>query len=269
MTRLALLAAIPSLQLMVGAGLGPAAAGAFQIAHRFLTLAATAAVTPLKFATLPVFVRVRDDAVRFRRTVVKLSGLVSFLAAPLYFGMLGVAPLLVPLAVGETNGTASVPVLQALLLVGGHTGFFQVFTQALTAIGRAKTALWWSTGIFIANVTIGAVCVLYSTTIVALGYSLLGYVAVPFLLRLLNVHTGVPPLEMVKAVFGPAFAAIAMAVSVLVIGRALSGTMHDLTLLAVEVVAGIVIYSALSLLMLQQQVETVRGLLVSLLPERG
>lgn len=262
-------ATMPTIQLMVGTVLGPAAAGSFQIAHRFLTLAATATVTPLQFATLPLFVRVRDDAVRLRRTIVKTSGLVSVLCSPVYFGLLGTAPLLVPLAVGETNGEASVRVLQAMLLVGGHVGFFRVFAQALTAVGRADIALQWSTGLFIVNVTLAAIFVQFSTIMVALGFSLLGYVAVPLMLRLLHAHTGVAPLDMAKAVFGPVLAAVTMAICILVIGRALSGTMHDVALLAVQVVSGVVIYSSLSFLVSRDQIITVRTLLANLLPERS
>ena len=89
---------------MTGAALGPVAAGVFQIAQRFLTLAATVTLTPLRFASLPVFVQVRDDAGRLRRVVVETAGLVSLVSAPIYFGLLAVAPILLPLAVGEENG---------------------------------------------------------------------------------------------------------------------------------------------------------------------
>lgn len=261
-------ATMPLLQLMVGAGLGPAAAGAFQIAQRFLTLAATATLSPLRFATLPVFVRVRDDADRLRRTVVKTAGLISLVSAPLYFGLLAVAPILVPLAVGETNGPPSVPVLQALLLVGGHAGLFPVFTQALTAIKRADIALRWSVCIFSLNMAIGAVTVLWSETLAALGYSLLGYVAAPFMLRLLRTHTSVLPREMVGAAFGPVFAAMAMAVAILLVGGALAGRMDDLALLAVEIALGVAIYAVLSLLVSRRQIATMRNLLATLRPKR-
>ena len=265
---LAIQATMPLLQLMVGAGLGPAAAGAFQIAQRFLTLAATAALTPLKFATLPVFVQVREDVDRLRRTVVKTAGLISLVSAPIYFGLFAVAPLLVPLAVGEANGTATVPVLQALLLVGGNSGLFSVFVQTLTALGRSDLALRWSVCMFILNISIGAVTVLYSEVATALGYSLVGYVAAPLLLRLLRAQTGVSPREMIKAVYAPVFAAMAMAVAVLLAGRMLHGTMHDLVLLTFQIALGVVIYTILSLLISRQQIATTRTLLATLLPKQ-
>ncbi|WP_340110471.1 oligosaccharide flippase family protein [Pikeienuella sp. HZG-20] len=261
-------AAMPLLQLMVGAGLGPAAAGAFQIAQRLASLAATATLTPLRFATLPVFVRVRDDADRLRRTVVKTAGLISFVSAPIYFGLLAVAPVLVPLAVGEANGPPSVPVLQALLLVGAHVGFFPVFVLAFTAIERADVALRWSVGLFVLNMAIGAATVLWSATATALGYSLLGYVAAPFMLRALRAHTGVSAREMVEAVCRPVFAAVAMAAVILLVGETLIGRIDDLALLAVEIGLGVAIYVVMSLLVCRPQIATTRNLLVTLKPER-
>jgi PST family polysaccharide transporter/lipopolysaccharide exporter len=261
-------AMMPVLQLMVGAGLGPAAAGSFQISQRFLTLALMVAVTPLRFASLPVFVRVRDDAARLRRTVINAAGLASLISAPIFFGLLAVAPILLPLAVGEANGTASVPTLQALLLVGGHAGLFPVFIQSLVTVGRASTALRWSLAMFVLNMIIGAVSVLYSETLVALGYSLLGYAVMPFMLRLLHIYTGIAPRKMLWPVFGPVVSAVIMSVAILLTGRMLSGHMSNFLLLAVEIALGAVIYGGLSLLTSRSQIMTVRSLLATLLPQK-
>jgi O-antigen/teichoic acid export membrane protein len=261
-------ATMPLLQLMVGAGLGPAAAGSFQIAQRLLALASTLTLTPLRFATLPVYVQVRDDAPRLRRTVVKTAGLVSLVSAPIHFGLLAVAPLLLPLVVGEANGTASVPPLQALLLVGAHSALFLVFMQALTAIGRADTALYWSVVMLVFNMVIGAVTVLHSETLTALGYSLLGYALAPFVLRSLFAHVGVPPREMVQAVLGPVIGAAVMTIVILLLGRFFADRMSDVALLAVEITLGAIIYLGLSLLLFRQQVRTTRSLVVALLPQR-
>lgn len=265
---LAVQATMPLLQVMVGAGLGPAAAGAFQIAQRFLTLAATATLTPMRFAALPVFVRVRDDAARLRRTVVGTAGLVSLISAPIYFGLLATAPLLVPLAVGETNGPPSVPVLQALLLVGGHAGLYPVFLQSLTAIGRSDVALRWSVALLVLNLAIGAVTVLFSSTLTALGYSLLGYVLAPVLLSSMRTHMGVPPREMIVAVFGPVLAAIVMAIVVLAFGRVFETSLAPLPLLAAEIALGAAIYIALVVLISRRQVTTTLDLLSTLRPRR-
>ena len=259
---------MPLLQVMVGAGLGPAAAGAFQIAQRFLTLAATATLTPMRFAALPVFVRVRDDAARLRRTVVGTAGLVSLISAPIYFGLLATAPLLVPLAVGETNGPPSVPVLQALLLVGGHAGLYPVFLQSLTAIGRSDVALRWSVALLVLNLAIGAVTVFFSSTLTALGYSLLGYVLAPVLLSSMRTHMGVPPREMIVAVFGPVLAAIMMAIVVLAFGRVFETSLAPLPLLAAEIALGAAIYIALVVLISRRQVTTTLDLLSTLRPRR-
>ena len=266
---LAVQATMPLLQMMVGAGLGPAAAGAFQIAQRFLTLAATATLTPMRFAALPVFVRVRDDAARLRRTVIGTAGLVSLISAPIYFGLLATAPLLVPLAVGETNGPPSVPVLQALLLVGGHAGLYPVLLQGLTAVGRADVALQWSVALLVLNLAIGAITVLFSSTLTALGYSLLGYVLVPVLLASMRTHLGAPPREVIIAVFGPVLAAIVMALAVLAFGHVFETSLAPLELLAAEITLGAAIYIALVFLISRQQVTTTLDLVATLRTKRA
>jgi O-antigen/teichoic acid export membrane protein len=261
-------AVMPLLQLMVGAGLGPAAAGAFQIAQRFMSLAETATLTPLRFATLPILIKVRDDPARFHRTVVKSAGLVSLVSAPVYFGLLAVSPILVPLVVGEENGTATVPTLQALFLVGGNVGLFMVFVQSLTAIGLSGLALRWSTALFALNIGVGAVTALHSDALTALGYSLIGYAATPFLLRVLRAHTGIGLREMAAALFGPVLAAALMAGVIFLVDALLTDRMSDPALLAVQVGLGVVLYTGLSLLISRPQIGTTRSLLLTLLPQR-
>ena len=259
---------IPILQLMIGAALGPVAAGAFQIAQRFLTLAATVTLTPLRFAALPVFVQVRDDADRLRRVMLETAGLVSLVSAPIYFGLLAVAPVLLPLAVGEENGSASVLALQAFLLLGGTVGLYAVFTQVLTAIGRSDVAFHWSIGLFVLNMGIGAFAVFHSAALTALSYSLLGYVAAPFILKVLSTHTGASPKEMATAVFAPVIAAAAMAVAILFFGRVFAERMNSIVLLAAEIALGTVIYVGVSFMISRKQIMTTRSLLVTLLPKR-
>lgn len=260
---------VPVLQMMIGAALGPAAAGAFQIAQRFLTLAATVTLTPLRFATLPVFVQARADRVRLRRVVTETAGLASLISAPVYFGLLAVAPILLPLAVGRENGTASVPVLQALLLLGGHVGLYAVFTQALTAIGRADVAFHWTFGLLVVNLAIGGIAVQHSEVSTALGYSLLGYVAAPFVLKVLSFKIGVSPKELSVAAFGPVAAAALMAATVLLFDRVFSDRMSDLMLLAAEIAVGAIVYMGLSFLIARPQVATMHSLLGALLPRRS
>lgn len=265
---LAIHATMPLLQLMVGIGLGPAAAGAFQIAQRFLTLASTAMLTPLRFATLPIFVQVRDDPARLSRTIVKSAGLISLVSAPIYFGLLAVAPTLLPLVIGHDNGVASVTTLQAMLLVGGHAALFPVLQQSLTATGRANISLRWTGMLFVLNMTIGAITVLHSAMLTALGYSLLGYVVAPFAIRLIARYFDVPPGEFTRVLFTPVATSLAMVTCVMLFHHYAAGSMNVFILLACEIGLGAMVYAGLSLIVSRSEIATVQGLVSTLLPKR-
>ena len=147
-------------------------------------------------------------------------------------------------------------------------GLYAVFTQVLTAIGRSDIAFRWSVGLFVVNLALGAVAVFHSTALTALSYSLLGYVAAPFVLKVLFTHTEVSPKAMVTALFTPVFSAAVMAAAILLFGQVFADSMNGLVILAVEIIMGAAIYIGLSLLISRQQVTTIRSLLVTLLPKR-
>ena len=140
---------LPILQLMVGASLGPAAAGIFQIAQRFLSLAATITIEPIRFVVLPVLAEVGEDRHRFQRGTLMALRLTNFVILPVFFGLLAVTPVLLPLVIGSEKSAMSVMSVQMLLLVGGFTGTFQIHIQALTAVGKTGAALVWTIGMLL------------------------------------------------------------------------------------------------------------------------
>lgn len=128
---------MPLAQLAIGLTLGPAAAGAFQIATRMLELIEALTLSPLRFIALPELSRstnLRTDLhTHLRRT--------SALAAWVWGGTMVAAPEILTLAVGSTHAPAATPILRALALLGLLSALLMPLTQALTAQGHTALVL--------------------------------------------------------------------------------------------------------------------------------
>lgn len=255
---------MPVLQLLVAGALGTAAAGAFQIAQRFLTLAQTITTAPFRFALLPVMVQIRDDKARLQRVIRETVGLLSLISSPIYFGLIAVAPTLLPLALGPENGTASTPVLQAMLLIGATAGLYAIFTQLLTATSRTKIALYWAIVSFFLSVVLAIVAVQFSVTHVAAVQALLGLATAPFVVWTIRAYFNVPALGLIQAAFMPVLVGVAMASAIYGLNYIIAEAFNPLILLLVEIIFGAVVYGVLALAICREQTASLKQLFTTL-----
>lgn len=131
-------ATIPLLQFGVSAQLGVRAGGAFQIGARLYTLVDSIAVMPLRYLVMPLMSRMEDNA-RVAASLGKSIAASSLIAAPVFFGMATAAPFLLPLLLGQENGTASALVVQIFSLLGPVAIVQSLVTQTLSGRGQLRT----------------------------------------------------------------------------------------------------------------------------------
>ncbi len=130
---------LPVAQLLVAAGMGLTAAGAFQIAVRLLGLIDALTLAPLRFTALPSLRRARDGAFAdVIRTHLRFSATV---AAWVWGGTLAVTMDLVSFAVGADHATASSAPLVGLAGLGLVSALTMPVTQALMARGHTGLVL--------------------------------------------------------------------------------------------------------------------------------
>ncbi len=145
-------AVMPILQYSAVIQLGPAAGGALQIAARLFTLIDAVAITPLRFLIMPLFARARDEGDRIATSLYLAVAGGTAIAAPAYFGLVAIAQSLLPLALGEANGSASARVVQLLSLQGPFAILLSMTTQALSGRGHLRIVFLRTALMYIAAV---------------------------------------------------------------------------------------------------------------------
>ncbi|KUJ73193.1 hypothetical protein AVO45_15750 [Ruegeria marisrubri] len=132
-------ATLPLLQLAIGACLGLAAAGAFQIAARFLSLIDALAIAPIRYVALPRFAGLPRPALREELTrSMSVTARVACLVYPL---ALLAAPKILAIAVGPAHAASVAPLMPAFCLTGLLTALAMPVTQALSAAGAIRLTL--------------------------------------------------------------------------------------------------------------------------------
>ncbi|MEM6897250.1 MAG: hypothetical protein AAF576_07695, partial [Pseudomonadota bacterium] len=170
---------MPLAQLAIGLVLGPAAAGAFQVATRMFELIEALTLSPLRFIALPRLAGSADLGATLQRELRQSATL----AAWVWGGTCAATVPILTLAVGREHAPAAAPILQGLALLGLASALMMPLTQALTAKGftglvlaRAALGLGASAAFMALALTVGP-------TACALALSLAGGVAHLWLLQ--------------------------------------------------------------------------------------
>ncbi|MFC6582295.1 oligosaccharide flippase family protein [Sulfitobacter aestuariivivens] len=127
----------PLVQLMIGLTLGPAAAGAFQIATRMVELIEALMLSPMRFVSLPELRTVPD----LPSAVMAQLGTIAMLSTWVWCGVWISAPDILRLAVGADHTTAAVPLLRALAPFALISALSMPVVQALNAKGYTALVL--------------------------------------------------------------------------------------------------------------------------------
>ncbi len=128
-------------QLIVGALLGAQALGYYSMAFS-LVLQPISRINPvLTKVAFPVLVRVRDDKVRLKRGYFRMLDLLTSINAPLLVGVAAVAPLLIPVVLGD-HWLPIVPLIQVLALFSLIRSFGSSGGCLVLARGRADILLY-------------------------------------------------------------------------------------------------------------------------------
>ena len=133
-------------QLLVGSLLGARALGYYSMAFNLVAQPSARVIQVVTQVAFPIMARMRGDIAQLRRWYLKLLNILATINAPLLLGLAAVAPLLVPLLLGE-RWTPSVPLVQILaalfvLRSAGNAGGTLMF-----ALGRSDVNFYWNCGL--------------------------------------------------------------------------------------------------------------------------
>jgi len=123
--------------LIIGKSLGPGPLGLFNLAHEISHLPSTELSAPINRAVYPGYAKVAADRARLTAQFLDVLGLTALLTAPVAAGIAVVAPLLVPLLLGDAWREA-VPLMQILALSGLLTSLRTNAGYVFLALGRSE-----------------------------------------------------------------------------------------------------------------------------------
>ncbi|MDQ3563926.1 MAG: MOP flippase family protein [Pseudomonadota bacterium] len=130
-------------QLLVGYLLGPIALGYYNIASRLAIAPFMRIHRMFAAVAFPAFSLVQDDQALLKRGFMKMIGLVTSVNAPVLVGMAALAPLLVPILLGE-KWRPAIPLVQILAFYSLFRSFGSAAGSLIIAKGKAKWMLYWN-----------------------------------------------------------------------------------------------------------------------------
>ncbi len=123
--------------LIIGKSLGPGPLGLFGLAHEISHLPSSELSAPINRAVYPAYAKVASDPAKLRAQFLDVLGLTALLTAPGAFGIAAIAPLLVPLLLGDAWREA-VPLMKILAVAGLLVSLRTNVGYVFLALGRSK-----------------------------------------------------------------------------------------------------------------------------------
>lgn len=228
--------------LIIGALLGTKSLGYYTIAFNLI-------IKPLKRinpifnnVSFPIFSKIQNELLKLKKGYFHSLYLQSIILLPIFTGIVLIAPILVPVILGE-NWKEAIPLIQILSIVGFLRCIVNSSGSVTLAVGRADLAFKYS-----------LISIISYIPFIYIGAKLHGLVGVAFAIAFLQVLLMILHYYMmlVKSI-GPCFKeyfsslwpslkiSIILAISIVVSGKLLN-YLPDLYLLSIQTVVGIITF---------------------------
>ena len=129
-------------QLLIGSLLGSVALGFYNVAFRIIYLPINQVNPILTQVAFPFFSKIQDDTPRLKRNYLRYINLIMSINAPVLAGIATLAPVLIPLLMGE-KWLPSVPIVQALAFYVFIRSIFNATGSLMMAKGKADWTFYW------------------------------------------------------------------------------------------------------------------------------
>jgi O-antigen/teichoic acid export membrane protein len=251
--------------VFVGRFLGAAPLGQFQYAYRIAQRPLAALISSVTYVVFPAFARIADDEERFQRAFVRTVRWLSVAALPVSLILLPLGEPAVVVLFGERWREGGVA-LAWMCAYPAAWAFVSLAEHVAKSVGRPEVVLRLDLVAFAATVAMVAALVEFGLAGVGAALSASAVVTALYAFSWVRRLAGTSLAGMVAEIWPPAVAAAVMAGSLyaldrLVVDAGERATAAGLVLLALEVAAGAIVYSAvLAVLAPQTARELVRGL---------
>lgn len=231
--------------MLIGAFLGSAALGLYAVGYRVLEASTAMLITAARKLAFPTFARLQGDSERLVRAYGRMSRAMAAVTLPGYIGLALIVQEVIVLFAGE-RWSDSGPVATVLVLTGPALALQAYSGGLLNAVGRPDVTLRYRFLAAVLNIAgfLVAVVVFRDIVAVAVAYAVRGYVLAPVVLRWLQDYAGIPFRENLQGLGRIVLATGLMAAGVLATKAVLADAVGLGLGLALQVVVGIVVYTA-------------------------
>jgi len=167
-------------QLLIGALLGPQALGYYSMAFNLIMRPVQRINPVLTRVAFPVLAKVQGDNERMKRGYFKMLNILTSVNAPILIGIASVAPVAIPLILGE-KWVPIIPVAQVLALYSLIRSTGNAGGSMVLAMGRADAEFYWNILLF-TFIPFVVFCSAYFGDLLAVAWSLFGLQAFLFFL---------------------------------------------------------------------------------------
>tara|TARA_R110002020_G_scaffold316899_2_gene532253 strand:+ start:19912 stop:21402 length:1491 start_codon:yes stop_codon:yes gene_type:complete len=226
---------------LVGAVLGPAALGMYNMSARLLDQAKAAFVTPFAALSLPVAAQTQHDLRTLHRAIEGAMKVSALIAYPAFIGACVVAPVAIPVIFGE-QWVSAVPTMQIFLLIGLRTPTTAFNAGVLNGVGRVDWTFKISlVGLVLTLLAVGATI---HISLEAVAMAIFGQTLITWVLGAYAVKSsiGFPMRRQVIAGSSALFASVIMGATVWVSMQLMPDSISALLELIILVGIGIVTY---------------------------
>ncbi|MBT9317280.1 lipopolysaccharide biosynthesis protein [Leptothoe spongobia] len=163
---------------LIGMFLGPVQLGYYTVAYRLLRILVDILTNVTSSVAMPTFSRLQKDRKRVLKAFYRVTQVTSFFSFPTFVGVGVLAPNLVPVLFGE-KWISSIPVMQALILVGLLQSVSYFNGVIMVATGKADWRLWISCLNVLLNILGFLIAVKWGIVAVALSFAATNYLTFP------------------------------------------------------------------------------------------
>jgi O-antigen/teichoic acid export membrane protein len=231
--------------LLIGRFLGMETLGIYNISVQLADVPVTQFSVTMVRTALPLMASVQNDKERLRLAYLRYTGLQMLVISPALFGLMAVAPVALPLALGP-KWTASVPIIQWLSMVSAVRAADIPRAALVLAAGRAGLSFYYNLIVLLVISCVLTAAVYYGTIITVVISLLIAYLCLNLIVYYIVVRPiiGDCYLAYLSRLSHPIIAGALMA-AVLLAFQSLGLIENSFVLLGLQIVLGACLYIGL------------------------
>ncbi len=249
-------------QLLIGAVLGPEVLGYYNMAWTVIVEPVYRINPIITTVAFPVFAHRQDNPAALRRGFLIVTKLLSTTNAPVVFGLAAIAPIAVPLLLGE-QWRPAVPLVELLSILAMARAIYNPVGSLVLAVGRADLSFYRTVTQFAVQTPVYALLLYFGGQMPATWFVCLVNVAAVVLTYLFMLRPTLGPfsLDYIRSFLPAISLALGMAVAV----RLLSTTpIHpQIGMLAAQLALGAILYAGMTVVFRREDVGEIAGIMTS------